>query len=87
MNAIEAARRNLALAKKRGKDWSVIRHLRANVARAEGTRYYPDKVSQGDHHWYVFDLLAPGGPGPTVWNPHRTKRTAQEIADERNAEA
>lgn len=58
--------------------------VRANLAREEGTWYYPDRVNQGDRHWYVFDLLATGGPGPTVWVSHRTLWAAQSIADEKN---
>jgi len=84
--AIEAARHNLAHAKRLGADWSQIRHLRANLARAEGTRYYPDKVSEGDRHWYVFDLLATGAPGPRSWVSFRTKKFVQALCDERNAE-
>ncbi len=82
--ALEAARHNLRWAKAKRKPWETIRHLEANVARAKGVRYYPGKVNQGDRHWYVFDLLATGGPGPTVWVSHQTKRAAQAIADERN---
>lgn len=82
--ALDAARHNLRWALRNGKPWDQIRHLRANVARAEGTRYYPDRLNEGDRYWYVFDLLATGGPGPVTFVQIPTKALAQQLADDRN---
>ncbi len=45
-------------------------------------RFYVDKVSPSDTYWYVFDRNT---GQPHVWVTYRVKRTAQAIADGRNA--
>jgi hypothetical protein len=85
--ALDAARHNLRWALRNGKPWDQIRHLRANVAREEGTRFYVDRLQERDHHYFVFDLLATGGPGRAAgMGAYATKTYAQIEADRKNAE-